>query len=268
MRFKAALIDLSGTLHIDGQAIPGAVAALERLRAAQLPCRFVTNTTKDTVDSLVMTLQTLGFGISKDEVFSSLSATRQLLKQRDLRPLLLLDRRALPEFDDVPQHDPNAVVVGLAREAFNYDSLNRHASMLLTLQSAFRLLHAQPAAPLIAIHRGRVFAEASGLSLGPGPFVTALEVAAGRTAQVVGKPAPTFFAAALDHLGVASEHAVMIGDDVRDDVQGAQAAGLAGVLVQTGKYQLGDEGFGAPAASAPDATVPDFAAAVDWLLSQ
>uniref|UniRef100_A0A1D2AE10 Haloacid dehalogenase-like hydrolase domain-containing protein 2 n=1 Tax=Auxenochlorella protothecoides TaxID=3075 RepID=A0A1D2AE10_AUXPR len=125
MRFKAALIDLSGTLHIDGQAIPGAVAALERLRAAQLPCRFVTNTTKDTVDSLVMTLQTLGFGISKDEVFSSLSATRQLLKQRDLRPLLLLDRRALPEFDDVPQHDPNAVVVGLAREAFNYDSLNR-----------------------------------------------------------------------------------------------------------------------------------------------
>uniref|UniRef100_A0A1D2A5M4 Haloacid dehalogenase-like hydrolase domain-containing protein 2 n=1 Tax=Auxenochlorella protothecoides TaxID=3075 RepID=A0A1D2A5M4_AUXPR len=258
MRFKAALIDLSGTLHIDGQAIPGAVAALERLRAAQLPCRFVTNTTKDTVDSLVMTLQTLGFGISKDEVFSSLSATRQLLKQRDLRPLLLLDRRALPEFDDVPQHDPNAVVVGLAREAFNYDSLNR----------AFRLLHAQPAAPLIAIHRGRVFAEASGLSLGPGPFVTALEVAAGRTAQVVGKPAPTFFAAALDHLGVASEHAVMIGDDVRDDVQGAQAAGLAGVLVQTGKYQLGDEGFGAPAASAPDATVPDFAAAVDWLLSQ
>lgn len=58
------------------------------------------------------------------------------------------------------------------------------------------------------------------------------------------------------------------GDDVRDDVQGAQAAGLAGVLVQTGKYQLGDEGFGAPAASAPDATVPDFAAAVDWLLSQ
>lgn len=68
MRFKAALIDLSGTLHIDGQAIPGAVAALERLRAAQLPCRFVTNTTKDTVDSLVMTLQTLGFGIFKDEV--------------------------------------------------------------------------------------------------------------------------------------------------------------------------------------------------------
>lgn len=30
--------------------------------------------------------------------------------------------------------------------------------------------------------------------------------------------------------------AVMVGDDVRDDVGGAQAAGLGGILVQTGKY--------------------------------
>lgn len=58
----------------------------------------------------------------------------------------------------------------------------------------------------------------------------------------------------------------MIGDDARDDVGGAQAAGLRGVLVQTGKYRPGDEG--SVAGAAPDATVRDFAAAVDWILVQ
>lgn len=33
----------------------------------------------------------------------------------------------------------------------------------------------------------------------------------------------------------------MIGDDVKDDVIGAQDAGLKGVLVKTGKYSEGDE---------------------------
>lgn len=33
----------------------------------------------------------------------------------------------------------------------------------------------------------------------------------------------------------------MIGDDVRDDVLGAQNAGFQGCLVKTGKYRDGDE---------------------------
>lgn len=52
---------------------------------------------------------------------------------------------------------------------------------------------------------------------------------------------------------------------MRDDVGGAQAAGLRGILVQTGKYRPGDE---ASAGVQPAATVADFAAAVDWILAQ
>jgi len=33
----------------------------------------------------------------------------------------------------------------------------------------------------------------------------------------------------------------MIGDDVRDDIDGSQKAGLKGILVKTGKYRPGDE---------------------------
>ena len=52
---------------------------------------------------------------------------------------------------------------------------------------------------------------------------------------IVGKPSQEFFAAALADMEL--EQAVMVGDDVEADVGGAMAAGLAGVLVRTGKFR-------------------------------
>lgn len=250
---RAALIDLNGTLHVGVAATPGSQAALQQLRDAGVAACFVTNTTKDTIGNLLALVQSLGFAIEQREVFSSLTATRRLLERRSLRPFLLLHPKALPDFEGIPTDNPNCVVVGLAKEAFTYENLNR----------AFRILLTNPDAPLIAVHKGRLFKEPDGLSLGPGPFVLALEHASGRTAEVVGKPQASFFQTALDQLGCPPEEAVMIGDNVRDDVGGAQAAGLRGLLVQTGKYRAGDEATIDPP---PAATVPDFAAAVQWIL--
>lgn len=56
------------------------------------------------------------------------------------------------------------------------------------------------------------------------------------------------------------------GDDVRDDVGGAQAAGLRGVLVRTGKYRPGDETKHEDIQ--PEQTVENFAAAVDFVLGE
>jgi ribonucleotide monophosphatase NagD (HAD superfamily) len=47
-----------------------------------------------------------------------------------------------------------------------------------------------------------------------------------------------FFRMALDALGTTE--AVMVGDDIRADVGGAQDAGLQGVLVRTGKFRPED----------------------------
>lgn len=41
---RAVLIDLSGTVHIGDDVIPGAVEAIERLRRAGHRVRFLTNT--------------------------------------------------------------------------------------------------------------------------------------------------------------------------------------------------------------------------------
>ncbi len=54
---------------------------------------------------------------------------------------------------------------------------------------------------------------------------------------MVGKPSPAFFELALGELDVSAGHAAMVGDDVEADVGGAMEAGLAGILVRTGKYR-------------------------------
>ena len=67
-------------------------------------------------------------------------------------------------------------------------------------------------ARLIAVHKARYYKRSDGLALGPGPFVTALEYAAGREATVVGKPEPAFFYSVLRDAGHEAGETVMIGD--------------------------------------------------------
>jgi HAD superfamily hydrolase (TIGR01549 family) len=45
------------------------------------------------------------------------------------------------------------------------------------------------------------------------------------------KPHPTIFRAALDRLGVQPEEAVMVGDSLEEDVEGARALGMRAILV-------------------------------------
>ncbi|KAF4803790.1 Haloacid dehalogenase-like hydrolase domain-containing protein 2 [Turdus rufiventris] len=275
---KAVLVDLNGTLHIEDSAVPGAQEALRRqvslffssplgsgactkgvgttcarLRSAPVTVRFVTNTTKESKRDLLERLTGLGFDIAEHEIFTSLTAARNLLEQQQVRPLLLVDDKALPDFTGIGTDNPNAVVVGLAPEHFHYEMMNR----------AFRLI--LEGAPLIAIHKARYFKKKDGLCLGPGPFVTGLEYATDTKATVVGKPEKTFFLEALRGTGCAPEEAVMIGDDCRDDVGGAQQAGMRGILVRTGKYRPADEDKINPA---PYLTCENFPEAVEHILKQ
>ena len=48
------------------------------------------------------------------------------------------------------------------------------------------------------------------------------------------KPSPLIFGAALELLGVAAGEAVMVGDSVEDDVEGAQACGIRAILLDRG----------------------------------
>lgn len=187
---KAALVDLNGTLHIGNQPIPHSIAALKRLRDAgilvgcffryhyhaitHIQVRFVSNTSKDTTAALVKQVQTIGFDIDPSHVFTSIGAARALVAQRRLRPLLLLQPQAAAEFASLPLEPPhNAVVVGLAKDGFNYQNMNQVLSWDPWLPHCTALLQRNnPHAGIagIAGQPGRTtHCHAQGAAL-PGPF--------------------------------------------------------------------------------------------------
>lgn len=226
---KGVLIDLSGTLHIGGTPIPGAIDAIRRLREQGLAVKFVTNTSRRTRSTIYRDLRRMGFDLAEDDIFSAPLAVRRYLELHRLRPYLLVHPNLVPEFHGLSRDDPDAVVVGDAEDDFTYMKMNE----------AFRLL--KKGALLLATGRTRYFEGSEGLELDAGPYVAALEYAADTTAVVLGKPSAEFFIEAAAELGLRPHECVMIGDDAEADVAAAAAAGLQAILVQTGKYRPGDE---------------------------
>lgn len=251
---EGVLLDLGGVVYVGDTPLPGALEALERLRDAGLPLRYLTNTTRSPRRKLLAKLRTMGLPAEAAELFMPAVAARHYLEAAGLSPHLLIHPALEEDFAGLPRSGPRAVVLGDAGEGFTYPALN----------AAFREL--ERGAAFIALARNRSFQDADGArSLDAGAFVAALEYASQTEATLFGKPAPEFFAAAVDSLGCAPEATVMVGDDVESDVAGALAAGLAGVLVRSGKYREGDETAIEPP---PTAVVDDLSAAVDWILAR
>jgi HAD superfamily hydrolase (TIGR01458 family) len=252
---EGLLLDLSGVVYVEDEAVPGAAEALERLRSAGIPIRLVTNTTMRPKRSILERLERLGIESDPSELLTpaTLAANRCAEAGYESVSLIVLDDLR-EDLEQVPEGDGkvDAVIVGDLGDRWDYQVLN----------GAFRRL--MDGAELIALQRNRYWETAEGLSLDAGPFVAALEYATGRQAEVVGKPSESFFELALGDLGVSVERAAMVGDDVEADVGGAMDAGLAGILVRTGKYR---EDLVRETGIEPTATVDSIAEVPELILS-
>jgi putative hydrolase of the HAD superfamily len=86
-------------------------------------------------------------------------------------------------------------------------------------------------------------------ALGLGRYVD-LTLASG--AVGLAKPDPAFFRLALERTGVDASEAMMVGDSLRADVEGARAAGMEGVLLARPRdREEGDDDHGAPPVEVP-----------------
>lgn len=226
-RVKGLLFDMDGVWFVGEDPIAGAVETLAHIRSKGLPCRFITNTTMRSLDDLVAKMARLGLDVGRDEIINAPHATALFLRERGAPSChLLVDDHVRAEFADFPVSDrPDYVVVGDIGDAWNYR----------VLDEAFRMLIG--GAELVAMHKGRYWQVEDGLALDIGAFVAGLEYASGKRATLVGKPAPAMFRSALADIGLDGAEVVMVGDDILSDVGGAQGAGIAGVLVETGKYR-------------------------------
>jgi HAD superfamily hydrolase (TIGR01458 family) len=227
------LLDIDGVLTVSWSALPGSVATLEVLADQGIAFRLVTNTSSKSRRQIAELLADAGMVVDPAVILTAVSSAARFLAER--YPgigCLVVNEGSLDEdldgVDIVDAGHAGVVLLGGAGPRVGYRNID----------AVFKL--AVEGVPVVALHRNVRYATADGPALDMGAFILGLEAAAGIEIPVVGKPAPEFFLAALADLGSEPGDAVMVGDDIGADVLGAQAVGITGVLVKTGKFRPSD----------------------------
>ncbi len=254
---RGVLLDIDGVLHVSMQPIRGAAEALHWLEQHGYATCFVTNTTTLARATLAERLQATGLPVGEEHLITAPVATANYIRQHypGKRCWVLTKGDTAADFAGIELVESGAdvVVIGGAEELLSYEAMN----------AAFRML--MDGAVLLAMHRNLYWRTSEGLRLDSGPFVRALEAATGKEATVLGKPDRAFFEQALLAIGAAADESIMVGDDIENDVAGAQQAGLRGILVCTGKHRADSpllEG------AQPDAILPSIVELPGWIEKQ
>jgi len=253
----ALLIDLDGVIYQGDKLIAGAVDAINWINTEGIQYRYVTNTTSRSRLKLLHKLEQLGINARLEDIFTPIIAAMQWLNNHQVKnAALFVPEDALSDFKEIGQpgsttgSEADAIVIGDLGDEWDYSLLNR----------AFRLLMHESRPVLIALGMTRYWRAADGLRLDVAPFIKALEYAASCKAKVIGKPSIDFFKLALNSFEEIPRTAIMIGDDIVGDIQGAQKAGINTILVKTGKFREQDLATDIK----PDVTLESIANLPEW----
>jgi glycerol-1-phosphatase len=212
-RYDAFLFDLDGVLYRGAQAVPGAPEALASLRAAGRRVAFVTNNSARTPDVVAERLRSVGVEADAGEVVTSAYATAELLAGRGCRSAFVVGENGLTE----------------ALAAAGIEVLGGEPeSVLVERGAAFVGTNADASLPAADGTRWP----------GAGALLAAISTTTDVHAEIVGKPHPPLYRAALARAGGGVP--LVIGDRLDTDIAGAVALGWDSLLVLTGITRRGD----------------------------
>lgn len=223
--------DLDGVVYRGPDPIPGSVEALARLRAEGLRIVFATNNSESTVDQYLAKLGGLGIEVEEQQIVTSGVVLAGVLAHRDVagQKALVVGGQGMVEaleglgvsiLRDPSSTKADLVVVGLD-VSFDYRMLTR-ASIAV-----------REGATLLASNADASYPVSGALWPGSGSILAAIEVASGRTAEVMGKPHRPMMQAVAKRLDGASRIAI-VGDRPDTDLAGGVAMGWVTILVLSG----------------------------------
>ncbi len=230
---ELVLADLDGVVYRGSLAIEHAVTELNRA-AAVTKVGYLTNNASRTAEVVAEQLRGFGLHPTVDDVVTSPQAAVKLLAQTVppgqtvlvvggdglVDELTKAGYRVTRSADD----DPAAVVQGFAP----------HVGWEHLAEAAFALAErpGRDLLPWIATNTDWTLPLERGLAPGNGTLVSAVHTAVARLPEFAGKPETPIFEQAFSRFG--TRNALMIGDRLDTDIQGANAAGIPSLHVLTG----------------------------------
>ncbi len=238
------LIDLDGVIRLGDRLAAGAPQLFEFLFRNKIPSCIITNSTRNTSREVIQFLNDNGINLPVNAM-TTIDAAIQYIKDLKLHVSVYCNQNVKKEFEEfIVDDNPDAVVIGDLGEGWTYQILN----------DIFGKVH--NGAEIIAMQKNKYWQpDGKSLALDAGAFIAAIEYASGKSAALVGKPSPLYFQSALKKLGCKEDNSFyMLGDDLENDISGAQAIGGKGILVFTGKtkFPLNEDASVKPAYTAKD----------------
>ncbi|MCG3212011.1 MAG: Dihydroxyacetone phosphatase [Anaerolineae bacterium] len=224
---KTYLIDMDGVLVHGQRPIPGAIEFINRLREGGHKFLVLTNNPRYTVTDLQHRLQTIGFDLESNNIYSSALATAAFVQSQKPggKAYVIGDTGLYQALADVgytlTEYNPDYVILG-ETETYPFEKLTR-ATQLISSGVPFIATNPDPNGPT-----------ESGVVPACGAVASLLEKATGYKPYFVGKPNPLMMRSALRFLNEHSENAVMVGDRMDTDVKIGLESGLQTILVFTG----------------------------------
>jgi 4-nitrophenyl phosphatase len=220
--------DMDGVLWRGDTALPGLVDLFAHVRRLDLPIALATNNSSKSQAEYVDKLRRLGVeGVAERQIVTSRTVLLDYLADR-YAPGTPVHVIGSPGFAasiaaagyriaDVA----GVVVVGIDIE-LSYSKLKRAALLI------------REGADFLGTNGDLAIPSSEGMVPGNGAILAALQAATGKAPEVMGKPAPAMYRAALRALGSSASRTLMIGDRLDTDIAGARASGLKAALVLTG----------------------------------
>ena len=241
-RHDSALLDLDGVLYAGPAAVPGAVDAVARAREAGLRVAFVTNNASRTPQTVAAHLRDLGIAAEPGDVVTSAQAAAALVAA-DVPPgsaVLVVGGEGL---------DAAVVELGLrpVRTAADgpvavVQGFGPDVGWRLLAEGTYAV---RAGLPWTASNLDTTVPTAQGLAPGNGTLVSVIAQATGRAPVVAGKPETPLYLEAVRRIG--AECPIVVGDRLDTDIEGANRAGFASLLVLTGVTTAADLVLAAPA---------------------
>jgi len=235
-RYEGFILDLWGVLHDGAHPMPGALEALHRLREMEKRIVILSNAPRRSA-SVIQRISPIGIaGNLYDALLSSGEATWRWLKQggpggRRVFPIMAArDENMLDGLDleIAPSIDHADFILNTGVESARETVADFEKTLRAARARGLPMVCANP--DLMVIHRGNV-------EICAGAIARRYEELGGRV-QYFGKPHPPIYGDCLALLGVADRRRILaIGDSLRTDIAGANAAGIDSLLVLGGIHQ-------------------------------
>ncbi|MBI5305065.1 MAG: HAD-IIA family hydrolase [Chloroflexi bacterium] len=225
---RALVIDADGVLWHGKQNLPGVPAFFDFLRARDIAFIIATNNSARPASEIVERLARMNVRIDDNQVLTSAEATARYLPRlapRGARVYLVGGQGIADELTragfQLVEREADVVVVGIDWQ-LTYEKLKRAS------------LEIRRGAKFVGTNADKTFPTEDGLVPGAGSLIAAIQTATDVAPTIIGKPERAMFDIALEKIGAPRDAAAMLGDRLDTDIQGAQLAGLKGILVLTG----------------------------------